>query len=551
MTLSRNLIRKLNKLSSGLEERIRWKMWLRSKRIETAKYSDQSPGAIADFALKPLISIILPVYNIEERFLRRCIESVLAQWYPYWELCIADDRSSEPHIKGVLEELAEREQRIRLVFRDVNGGISAASNSALALASGGFCAFLDHDDELAEDALFWVANEINKIPNVDLLYSDEDKIDTVGRRFDPAFKPDWSRDLFYSLNLLNHLTVYRTEMIRAAGGFREGFEGSQDYDVALRVLELIPDEENIRHIPRVLYHWRALPGSVALGGGEKSYAHDRARMALTEHFGRTGVTAAVEPAANNWHRVRYPDRRPRIGASLFVYGQDPLMVEESTEELRRLTRTENVEFNKVSCPPAQLAAALNETVLESAGDVLCFVAAGLAPFEGHWLDELCSFALHESIGAAGAKILGADETVNGTGLISGAGRAVEAAHYGLPRLHGGNIGRNLVICNYSAVSVICMATRRQLFEQAEGFDATNLPSALFDSDYCLKLRKLKFRIVLTPYAELIRSRQTPAQDNAPQNEVEYFRSKWHKQMETDPFYNPNFSKANGQFRIKI
>src|SRR5688500_8896019 len=471
MTLSRRLIRGLNTLRSDLEERIRWRLWLGSRRIETAKYRDQSSDVIAALALKPLISVVLPVYNIDERILRRCVESVMAQWYPHWELCIADDRSSAPHIKNVLEELAETDQRIKLVFRDVNGGISAASNSALALASGEFCALLDHDDELAEDALFWVANEINKVPHVDLLYSDEDKIDSAGRRFDPAFKPDWSRDLFYSLNLLNHLTVYRTELIRTAGAFREGFEGSQDYDVALRVLELIPDEENIRDIPRVLYHWRALPGSVALGGGEKSYAHDRARVALAQHFGRTGVAAAVEPTANNWHRVRYPARKRGVRAGLFIFGQDPVTVEESTEELRRLTRAENLEFNKITCPPAQLAAALNDAVFKSPADVLCFVAAGLAPLAGDWLDDLCSITLHESIGATGAKILGADETVNGTGLISGAGRAVEAAHYGLPRLHGGNIGRNLVICNYSAVSIMCMATRRQLFEQMRGFDS--------------------------------------------------------------------------------
>lgn len=548
MALLRKFVRKFRTLYSDADERTRWRKWLRSESLAMARDRRLAPAAIEAFTQKPLISVIVPVYNIEERFLRKCIQSVLNQWYPHLELCIADDRSPAPHVKRVLEEFAQQDRRVKLVFRNINGGISEASNSALAVATGEFCALLDHDDELSEDALFRVAAEINRSLHVDLMYSDEDKIDREGNRFDPTFKPDWSRDLFYSLNLLNHLTVYRTDVMRTVGAFRSGFEGSQDYDLALRILELIP-EENITHISRVLYHWRTVPGSVALSGSEKSYAHDRARAALTEHFARMAIAAKVEPAANNWHRVRYRINEP-VEASVLVYGQTAQAVEESAEKLQRLTSPRNVEFTRIVCPADKLAAALNESGLRSKAAVLCFIAAGLTPLAEGWLDELHSLASHKPIGAVGAKLFRADETVIGSGVITGVGRGTAAAHYGLPRNLGGNVGRNVVIGNYSAVSVLCMATRRQHFETLGGFDSSNLPSALFDVDYCLRLKEIGYRVVFTPYAELISPDEIPAFNDPQQGESESFRSRWGAKMENDPFYNPNFSKADGRFRIK-
>ena len=549
MTFLRKLVRKLRAVYSETDEKARWRKWLRSEAEERARNRAEASRRIDSFIEKPLISVIIPVYNIEETFLRKCLGSVLNQWYPHFEVCIADDKSPAAHIRKVLTEFAERDPRVKLSFRDLNGGISAASNTALDLAEGDFCALLDHDDELEEDALFWIAEEISRTPDADILFSDEDKIDGSGRRYDPAFKPDWSRDLFYSLNMLNHLTVYRTQALRAAGGFRAGFEGSQDYDAALRVLELIP-EENIKHIPRILYHWRALPGSVALASSEKSYAHERARAALAEHFERTGVSAAVEPTVNNWHRVKYSLDGSETGASVFVYGSDHSTVAASAERLLRLPHNGDVEFNRVVCPPAHLAAALNKAAEGSKARVLCFLAAGLYPAAEGWLDELRSFALQEAIGAVGAKILGPRGDVAGGGLILGVGTGVETAHYSLPRGHGGNLGRNLVISNYSAVSISCMATHRRHFKAAAGFDSENFASALFDADYCLRLRELGLRIVHTPYAELIESKNIVRQNRPSANETGSFRRKWKEHSENDPFYNVNLSNTDGRFRIR-
>jgi len=262
---------------------------------------------------QPLLSVLMPVYNTDERWLRRAIESVQHQLYSNWELCIADDRSTDPRVGEVLREIQSSDPRLRIHFRDVNGHISAASNSALALASGEFIVLLDHDDVLPRHALAAVVHELNRHPDADIVYSDEDRIDEAGRRYDPYFKPDWNPELFYSQNLISHLGVYRTAMVRQVGGFREGFEGSQDYEMALRVVEET-QPARIRHIPLILYHWRAIPGSAALDVHQKSYATDAARLAVEAHFTRTGVEATIEPAphalgAREEDRVREERRR--------------------------------------------------------------------------------------------------------------------------------------------------------------------------------------------------------------------------------------------------
>jgi glycosyltransferase involved in cell wall biosynthesis len=246
----------------------------------------------------------MPVYNVDERWLRRAIESVCKQLYPHWELCIADDGSSKPHVRRVLEEYLHKDPRIKVIFRETRGHVSVASNSAVELAEGEFIALLDHDDELAEHALYMVAEELNAHPNSDLIYSDEDKLDYQGRRLDPHFKSDWNPDLFYSYNFISHFGVYRRSVVNELGGFREGYEGSQDYDLALRVIEQIP-EDHIRHIPHVLYHWRVVPDSMARSHQQKDFVDESARNAIRSHFRRKGINATVTPGSGFSQRVIY------------------------------------------------------------------------------------------------------------------------------------------------------------------------------------------------------------------------------------------------------
>ena len=255
---------------------------------------------------RPLISIIVPVYNTPEKWLTKAISSIGAQTYNNWELCLADDASTAPHVRPLLEHYAAADPRIKVTFREKNGHISAASNSALALATGEFVALLDHDDELTPHALHEVVTLLNAHPDTDFIYSDEDKIDEEGHRHEPYFKPDFLPDLFLAQNYTSHLTVYRASLVKEAGGFRVGYEGSQDWDLALRIVSLIKDPARIRHIPKVLYHWRAIPGSTALLSSEKNYPVEAARRALTDHFARANQPIELIPVPGDHWRIKYP-----------------------------------------------------------------------------------------------------------------------------------------------------------------------------------------------------------------------------------------------------
>lgn len=558
---------RLRETASRRREARAFARWIELHKIDEERRREIK-NEIAAFPRKPLISVIMPVYNVEERWLRLCIESVLRQLYENWELCIADDNSPSPHVRRVLEEYAAQDARLKLVFRAANGHISAASNSALELATGEFCVLLDHDDELTEDALFYVAKEINEFPESAMIYSDEDMIDARGHRFYPKFKPDFSRDFFYSLNLVTHLSAYRTDILRAIGGFRVGLEGSQDYDLALRFIERI-DEDQIRHIPKILYHWRAIAGSVALSSDEKPYAHERARLALREHFERTGKTAEVVRGLSEFHRVRYrlPESRPR--ASLIISGDEPAETTRKTvERFLKNTDYKNLEIVSICSGDAETgdfpedvkvvfqnnrarAATLNLAASQSSGEILCFVDAHLQPLSADWLEELAGFAIQKEIGAVGGKIVAPDETIAGGGLVIGFEGLTGTAFRGLSAKTDRNLFRAQVINNFSAVSLNCLAVRRDDFETLGGFDSENLPHSLFDADLCLRLRASNLRIVFTPYAEFVQFAKSDPRKKPTAGEKEFFSQKWREAIDRDPFYNPNLSRSGETFRIEI
>ena len=575
--ISRNLnkkgLRKIRRRIAKFGENRRYQKWIRKvekKSAASRKVLSEQSRLLSD---KPLISVILPVYNVGEKWLRLCIESVKKQIYENWELCIADDCSPSPHIRKVISEYAAKDKRIKVVFRAENGHISAASNSALELANGEFCALLDHDDELAEDALFYIVKEINEFPETKMIYSDEDMIDERGRRYDPKFKPDWSRDFFYSLNLITHLSAYRTEILRKINGWRIGYEGSQDYDLALRFIEQIP-EKSIRHIPRILYHWRAIRGSVALSGDEKPYAHERAREAIRSHLERTGKQAKVSRTVYNLHRVQYdlPPRLPKVSLIL-LEKEDFAATKQAIKTLNEETDYQNFEIALVCSPEtkerfsteifAQNAKIIvcekeseaeryNSAVLQTDGEVLCFIDENLRPVSKDWLKEMVGFALQTEIGAVGAKILSAGEIILHGGIILGTNDFIGFAHRGFPKEFSGNLGRAQVVNNFSATAIDCLATRREVFQTAGGFDAEHFRNKLFDVDFCLKLREKNLRIVWTPYAELVqvdKQKLLNMQKKPTVAERDFFKRKWQNLIEKDPFYNPNFSRRSEPFMI--
>ncbi len=529
----------------------RARKWIAAHGVLDADASNAIRQQVSELPRLPLISVVMPVYDVDEIWLRKCINSVRGQIYQNWELCIADDCSPKPHIRTVLEEYSELDERIKVVFRDTNGHISAASNSALKLATGEFTVLLDHDDELSEDALFWVAKEISDHPEVQMIYSDEDLIDEKGRRSNPKFKPDFSRDLLYSLNMVTHLSAYKTDTLRQVNGFRIGLEGSQDYDLALRIIEQI-DESQIRHIPRILYHWRAIPGSVALSGDEKPYAHERAREAIRAHFSRTGVAGEVEATQSNLHRVRYilPEKLPKV--SLILAGEQRELTHQVEERWIDQTDYANIEttFLDITRNPAEQ---LNAACDGADGEVICFLDARLVPRSMEWLTDLVGFAIQPKIGAVTGKIVSNLDQVIGGGLVLGGARLSGVAHENYLADESGSLSRNIMIGNFSGVSASCLVVKRDAFHNLGGFDAVNLQSSLFDADLCLRLAKIGMRSVFNPFVVMtlpIKGRlvfdAVPTED-----EKRFFSAKWKSEIADDRFSNPHYLKGDGRFILDI
>lgn len=521
----------------------------------------------------PLISILLPVYNTNERWLRRCIESALRQIYPNWQLCIADDASSDRRVAQVLEEYALRDPRIRIVRRESNGHISKASNSALEIAEGEFVALLDHDDELRPHALLEVAEAILESPDLVMVYSDEDKIDENGRRFDPYFKPDFDLDLLRSQNYICHLTVIRANVIREVGGFRPGYEGSQDHDLFLRCCEQHKPAQ-IKHIPRVLYHWRAIEGSTALSRDAKDYASAAGVRAVSDHLQRTGTAAQAEELSCGHYRVRWPLPKPRPLVSLIIptrdrvellrlclesilnrstYGNvEVLVVDNASSDPEALAYLESLEQQpRVRVlrygAPFNYSAINNWAAAQATGSVIGLVNNDVEVITPDWLEEMVSHATREDVGAVGAMLYYPDNTIQHAGVILGVHGVAAHVYCGMPRGYPGHGGRARVVQHLSAVTGACLLVRRELFEKAGGLDE-QLAVAFNDIDFCLRLDRLGYRNIWTPFAELYHheSASRGAEDTEQKrerfaSEVELMRNRWGSTLMEDPAYNPNLS----------
>ncbi|HTB80509.1 MAG TPA: glycosyltransferase family 2 protein [Opitutaceae bacterium] len=536
----------------------------------------------ASLPSQPLISVIMPVHNTPEQWLTKAIESVRDQAYPHWELCIADDASTLPHVRPLLEAYMRKDARIKVVCRPQNGHISATSNSALELAAGEFTALLDHDDELAPHALLCVAEAILARPGVEVIYSDEDKIDEHGFRFDPHFKPDWNPDLLTSQNYFSHLTAYRTATLRAIGGFRPGFEGSQDWDVALRMVERV-QPQNIHHIPRVLYHWRAIDGSTATHPDEKNYAGMSARRALEEHFSRTGRKASLHMVrGGHWH-VQYPRPEPpplvtiiiptRNGRKLLTTCVESIFARTSYPNFEILIADNDSDdpglaafyegmkargrFEVLSCPgPFNFSAINNRAVQHARGKIIGLLNNDLEIIHAEWLDEMVSHAVRPEIGAVGAKLFYPNFRIQHAGVITGLGGVAGHAFKGLPRQEPGLKYRPHLVQNLSAVTAACLIIRKSVYLEAGGFNEDQLKVAFNDVDFCLKVQALGYRNLYTPFAELIHhesasrgTEDTPEKIRRFAQEVEFIKGRWGDRLLNDPAYNPNFSLNSENFAL--
>lgn len=533
---------------------------------------------IPQLGYRPLISVLMPVYNVDELWLRLAIESVRKQSYPYWELCIADDKSTKRHVQRVLDEYRQKDARIKVIFRKERGHISVASNSALQLVEGEFVALLDHDDELAEHALYLVAEELNCYPGADLIYSDEDKLNLKGQRVSPHLKPDWNPDLFYSYNIVSHLGVYRTSLVKELGGFRQGYEGSQDYDLALRVVERIP-VDHIRHIPYVLYHWREVPGSVARAVG--SSADEAARKALASHLQRKQIDATVEKGFGCFHRVIYPLPRVMPLVSVIIATRDRVdLLRHAVEGVLHRTHYQPLELilmDNQSKEPATLdyfrqiqsdsrvrlsqhdtsfnfSAICNAAAKLARGEIIAFINNDVEIISSEWLAEMVSHALRPEIGAVGAKLYYPNDIIQHAGVIIGLGGIAGHAHRNLPRKAAGYYARAQVIQNYSAVTGACLVLRRSVYDEVGGLNEMDLPIAYNDVDLCLRIQEKGYRILWTPYAELyhLESASRGADTDLERlgrfiKEQEFMKSKWKERLAYDPYYSRSLTLNKEDF----
>lgn len=533
----------------------------------------------------PLVSVIMPVYDTPEGPLREAIESVRAQIYDRWELCIADDGSTEPHVRRVLEEYARLEPRIKVAWRQENGHIARATNDAFALASGTWVALLDHDDLLCPHSLAEVVLEIDRHPEAELIYTDEDKIDGDGRRYDPYFKPDFSRELFRSQNYLNHLTVHRSSNIEAVGAWRPGFEGSQDYDLTLRILERI-DMAAIRHIPKVLYHWRAGAGSVASSAEEKSYAYERGRRALEEHVARLGLPATVEPAPDvPYYRLRYRVPEPPPKVSLVIPTRDNvarlrrcvesirgktiyrpleiLVVDNGSvdpETVRYLERLDRYNDTRVLTYGAAFNySAINNFAVRAAnGSIVGLINDDIEVISADWLSEMVSWAAQDDIGCVGAKLYYPDDTIQHGGVILGLGGVAGHSHKYFPGGHIGYHHRLKLVQNYAAVTAACLLVRKSVYEGVGGFNEKDLPISFNDVDFCIRVRDAGYHNVWTPYAELyhMESSSRGPEDTARKRiranqEIVYMRRTWGDLLANDPYYSPHLTRVEEDFSLAL
>ena len=533
---------------------------------------------LSSFTQRPLISLVMPVYNTKPQDLEAAIESVMGQSYEQWELCICDDCSPHEATREVLRTYAARDARIKVHYAAEQGGISRASNLAWGLANGDYIALLDHDDTLAPQALAFVCEAINRNPESDLFYSDEDKIDETGSRFEPFFKPDWSPDLLLSENYICHLLVLRRDLAEKAGGFNPSFDGSQDYDLVLRASE---KAAGICHIPRVLYHWRTGESSTASGIENKSYAIEAARLAIEEHCRRVESGNKVEPGAvaGRW-RVRYSiDTRPRVSIiiasggkvdilrtnleSIFAktsYPDYEAVIADNSKSglIEKLVHQQqsgraNLRYIDMRNQPFNFSAINNAAARECKSPLLLFLNDDTSVINSHWLEAMAELAMRPEVGAVGAKLLYPNGAIQHAGVVMGLYDNCGHAFKGLNGAVGHYFDFSDVIRNVSAVTGACFMTRAEVFWQAGGFDETQFAVAFNDVDLCLKMGSFGYRILYTPHAVLYHHEslsKTPKDLIPHPAEVAAMKSKWGQVIAHDPYYSPNLTRVDENYSLR-
>ncbi len=551
-----------------VDAQAKYRIWIATTEKASAAARAPLRDAIAGRADAPLLSLVMPAYNSSPCWLALCLDSVLAQTYPNWELCIADDASTDPASRETLARYASRDPRIHVVWRTVNGHISAASNSALEIVTGAYVALLDHDDALPPHALGEVALALADKPGTYILYTDEDKLDEQGERFEPYFKPDWNPALASSQNFVSHLGVYRTELMRSVGGFRTGFEGAQDWDLLLRCAERV-EPARIHHLAQVLYHWRSVAGSTARTMASKDYASAAQERTVRERARRAGCEVAIVRVVYGAFLQADPVVATLPQISVVVLDPPSMLPGEAVARWHAHAGAAAVEVLPVAveceaalelddaplCLGQAGAEAINAAVATARGDLIVFVAGNAVPADAGWLARLAAHAVQPGVGCVGGVTFDATRRTARGGYILDPDAVAATAFARDPQGFVGMAGRNQVVQNLSAVSLSGLAVRRATWDAAQGLDVLHLAVAYHDIDLCLRLAERGLRHVWHPgvvFADErpLRLRATPSPPTAAGVEdAAYMRKRHRAALSLDPAYNPHLSRPPRLFEI--
>ena len=521
----------------------------------------------------PKISIIVPVYNAPINYLEECIDSVIDQNYENWELCIADDKSTDPEVKKTLEKYKKKDKRIKVVYRKENGNISKATNSAFDIATGEYIALLDNDDVLTKDALYEVAKVINKDKTTDFIYTDEDKLNPEGRRCDPYFKADFSPDTLLSNNYICHLTVFKKSLLDEVGGERSEYDGAQDYDLFLRLTE---KAKKIVHIPRILYHWRIIPGSTSENISAKPKAVDAGKRAIEAALKRRKIKGTVDSSNNDGtYIVSYEIKNdPKISIIIptrdyadtletclkSIYKKSTyknyeiIIVDNNSQEQETFDLFEkykkahkNFKVLRLECE-FNYSYINNEAVKQATGDYILLLNNDTEVITEDWLEKMVMYASRPHIGAVGAKLLYPDNTIQHGGMIIGINGVASHAYINMPRTYGGQFGRLKAPFNYGGVTAACLMVEKKKYNEVGGLEE-ELQVNFNDVDFNMKLTKKGYYNVFLPQVELYhyesKSRGldiSKEKRQRTQNETAYMLNKWGKELTQDKFYNINYSR---------
>jgi glycosyltransferase involved in cell wall biosynthesis len=545
--------------------------------------TERSPRhQIADFQYKPLISILTPVYNVDPQWLNRAIASISAQWYENWEWCIVDDHSTNASTIALLKSL--RDKRIRVSFLPENRNISAASDEALAMAGGDYIALMDHDDELTPGALYEVVRTINET-GADFIYSDEDKLELDGSRSDHHFKPDFSPDMFFSMNYLSHLGVIRRQLAVESGGFGRGLDGAQDYDLYLRVLERT---NRIAHIPKVLYHWRKLPSSTAAVVDAKSYAWKAGAEALRRAIKRRNLAAQVtEGKTPGTYRVQYHIDRSPLVSIIIPFKDEPALLrmclesilekstyqnfeilgitnnsedEETFSEMRRFESLDHrIRFLEHNVPFNYSEINNFAAMKHARGQQIVLLNNDIEIISPDWLECLLEFSQRQDVGAVGGKLYYPDDRIQHAGIVIGIGGVAGHSHKYFDRSAYGYFSRPNIVQNVSAVTAACLMVKKSVFEEVGGLDQENLKVAFNDVDFCLRIREKNYLNVFTPYCEAYHyESHTRGYEDSPEKQTRFerevqFMLRRHAGIlkNGDPYYNRNLTLEHEGFQLAV